>query len=258
MGFAIQLLNHRNKYFLFFVFTLLQAQESIDSIVFKMNQHAQPVDIEMEIKVTLNSKNKKITKDSHYRLMNHLEKRYEDGKFKSKLLLRFIEPKEVRGLALLNWNWIDELKNDQWLYVPRLRKVKRIKPSESSRKFQGTEFTYGDIIEGDMEYENYKFFKKDYCFGNECYLLKRDSKNSRIILNVNVQDEELKVPSICEIYPSANFYEREVFDMFGIEFENHPELTRILMPDDWEGNPLRKDYGTGRIPVQFKNAPKVD
>ena len=84
------------------------------------------------------------------------------------------------------------------------------------------------------------------------------SKNSRIILNLNVQDEELKVPSICEIYPSANFYEREVFDMFGIEFENHPELTRILMPDDWEGNPLRKDYGTGRIPVQFKNAPKVD
>ena len=84
------------------------------------------------------------------------------------------------------------------------------------------------------------------------------SKNSRIILNVNVQDEEIKVPSICEIYPSANFYEREVFDMFGIEFENHPELTRILMPDDWEGNPLRKDYGTGRIPVQFKNAPKVD
>ena len=84
------------------------------------------------------------------------------------------------------------------------------------------------------------------------------SKNSRIILNVNVQDEELKVPSICEIYPCANFYEREVFDMFGIEFENHPELTRILMPDDWTGNPLRKDYGSGRIPVQFKNAPKVD
>ena len=83
------------------------------------------------------------------------------------------------------------------------------------------------------------------------------SKNSRIILNVNVQDEELKVPSICEIYPSANFYEREVFDMFGIEFENHPELTRILMPDDWEGNPLRKDYGTGRIPVQFKTLQRL-
>ena len=84
------------------------------------------------------------------------------------------------------------------------------------------------------------------------------SRNSRLIINVSVPDEDLKVPSICEIYPGANFYEREVFDMFGIEFENHPELTRILMPDDWTGNPLRKDYGSGRIPVQFKNAPKVD
>ena len=70
------------------------------------------------------------------------------------------------------------------------------------------------------------------------------SKNSRIILNVNVQDEELKVPSICEIYPSANFYEREAYDMFGIVFEDHPDLTRILMPDDWEGHPLRKNYKT--------------
>ena len=84
------------------------------------------------------------------------------------------------------------------------------------------------------------------------------SKNLRVILNVNVPDESLKISSICEIYPGANFFEREVFDMFGIEFENHPELTRILMPDDWTGNPLRKDYGSGRIPVQFKNAPKVD
>ena len=84
------------------------------------------------------------------------------------------------------------------------------------------------------------------------------SKNSRLIMNVPVPDEDLTIPSICEIYPGANFYEREVFDMFGIQFENHPELTRILMPDDWTGNPLRKDYGSGRIPVQFKNAPKVD
>ena len=84
------------------------------------------------------------------------------------------------------------------------------------------------------------------------------SKNSRLIMNVPVPDEDLTIPSICEIYPGANFYEREVFDMFGIKFENHPELTRILMPDDWTGNPLRKDYGSGRIPVKFKNAPKVD
>ena len=84
------------------------------------------------------------------------------------------------------------------------------------------------------------------------------SQNLRKTVKVFVNDEDLTLPSITETYPSANFYEREVFDMFGINFENHPDLTRILMPDDWVGHPLRKDYGTGRIPVQFKNAPKVD
>ena len=84
------------------------------------------------------------------------------------------------------------------------------------------------------------------------------SKNLRKSIKVQVQDDTLTIPSITDIYPGANFYEREVFDMFGIIFENHPELTRILMPDDWVGHPLRKDYGSGRIPVQFKNAPSVD
>ena len=84
------------------------------------------------------------------------------------------------------------------------------------------------------------------------------SKNLRRTIKVQVQDDTLTIPSITDIYPGANFYEREVFDMFGIIFENHPELTRILMPDDWIGHPLRKDYGSGRIAVQFKNAPSVD
>ena len=84
------------------------------------------------------------------------------------------------------------------------------------------------------------------------------SKNLRKTIKVQIQDDTLTIPSITDIYPGANFYEREVFDMFGIIFENHPELTRILMPDDWIGHPLRKDYGSGRIPVQFKSAPSVD
>lgn len=77
---------------------------------------------------------------------------------------------------------------------------------------------------------------------------------ARLIVPVEVGGS---VPSVTGIWPGANFAEREVFDMFGIIFDGHPDLTRILMPDDWEGHPLRKDYLIGSVPVQFKEAPKA-
>ncbi|GBC81122.1 NADH-quinone oxidoreductase chain 5 [bacterium HR10] len=63
----------------------------------------------------------------------------------------------------------------------------------------------------------------------------------RLRLKVRVNEEEA-VPSVTGIWPNANWYEREVYDMFGVRFEGHPELRRLLMPEDWEGYPLRKDY----------------
>ena len=77
----------------------------------------------------------------------------------------------------------------------------------------------------------------------------------RIRVRVQVPEGDPRVPSLFELYAGAEAPEREVFDMLGILFDGHPDLTRILMPDDWEGHPLRKDYSIGRIPVQFKHPP---
>ena len=77
----------------------------------------------------------------------------------------------------------------------------------------------------------------------------------RLRLRVQVPADEPVVPSLFSVFPGADAMEREVFDMFGLEFTDHPDLSRILMPEDWEGHPLRKDFAVGRIPVQFKGAP---
>jgi len=68
------------------------------------------------------------------------------------------------------------------------------------------------------------------------------AKKERVRIKVKLASGQLTVPSITPVWPSANFPEREVFDLFGIQFEGHPYLRRILMPEDWEGHPLRKDF----------------
>jgi NADH-quinone oxidoreductase subunit C len=76
----------------------------------------------------------------------------------------------------------------------------------------------------------------------------------RLRLRVQVPADDAVLPTLFDLHPGTEAMEREVFDMFGVAFTEHPDLTRILMPEDWIGHPLRKDYDVGRIPVQFKGA----
>ncbi|MEZ5166272.1 MAG: NADH-quinone oxidoreductase subunit C [Acidimicrobiales bacterium] len=79
----------------------------------------------------------------------------------------------------------------------------------------------------------------------------------RIRLRVQVPADAPEVPTLFDLWPGSEALEREVFDMFGVVFTDHPDMSRILMPDDWNGHPLRKDYGIGNIPVQFKAASNI-
>lgn len=76
---------------------------------------------------------------------------------------------------------------------------------------------------------------------------------TRVRLRVQVPEDDPTVPTLFRIHPGTEAMEREAYDLFGIVFTDHPDMTRILMPDEWSGHPLRKDYSLGRIPVQFKH-----
>jgi len=81
------------------------------------------------------------------------------------------------------------------------------------------------------------------------------SKRQRVRLRVQVPAADPVVDSLYDLYPGTEAMEREAFDLLGVRFAGHPDLSRILLPEEWEGHPLRKDYGIGRVPVQFKSTP---
>ncbi|MGH3552564.1 MAG: NADH-quinone oxidoreductase subunit C [Mycobacterium sp.] len=86
------------------------------------------------------------------------------------------------------------------------------------------------------------------------YPLKSITHNRRIRLEVTAPDADPHIPSLFGVYPTTDWHEREAYDFFGIIFDGHPSLTRIEMPDDWQGHPQRKDYPLGGIPVEYKGA----
>jgi len=79
----------------------------------------------------------------------------------------------------------------------------------------------------------------------------------RVRLRTQVPESDPVVPSLFDLYPGTEAMEREAWDLLGVSFSGHPDHTRILMPEDWEGHPLRRDVAIGRIPVQFRDAPSA-
>ncbi len=79
-------------------------------------------------------------------------------------------------------------------------------------------------------------------------------RRERIRIRVQLDGDEPTIATAFDLYPGAEYLEREVYDMFGIVFSDHPDMSRVLMPENWVGHPLRKDYAVGSIPVQFKAA----
>ncbi|MCZ0987569.1 NADH-quinone oxidoreductase subunit C [Streptomyces diastatochromogenes] len=86
------------------------------------------------------------------------------------------------------------------------------------------------------------------------YHLRSITHNRLVRLEVSAPDSDRHIPSLVSVYPTNDWHERETYDFFGIVFDGHPALTRIMMPDDWQGHPQRKDYPLGGIPVEYKGA----
>jgi NADH-quinone oxidoreductase subunit C len=86
------------------------------------------------------------------------------------------------------------------------------------------------------------------------YHLYSPEHGHRVRVKVGLAESDLRIASATQVFPAADWQEREVFDFFGVVFEGHPDLRRILMPEDWRGHPLRKDHSLGGVPTQYKGA----
>ena len=119
---------------------------------------------------------------------------------------------------------------------------------EVARRFQGEGWLLADLC--GLDRLGLSDSTEDTRFEVVVQLIHHE-KRERATVHVNASGEPPTVPSVTEFWAGADHMEREAFDLMGIHFDGHPNLTRILMPDEWEGHPLRKDYGVGKVPVEF-------
>ncbi len=136
---------------------------------------------------------------------------------------------------------VEEFRGEQTLVVAA---DKIVEVAEFVRSTPGLEYNYLSDISG------IDYYPEEPRIG-VCYHLLSLTSTRRLRLKVRWTDGDPAVPSVTGIWESANWEEREAYDLFGIEIKNHPDLRRILMPDEWEGYPQRKDYPLGYETVQF-------
>ena len=149
-------------------------------------------------------------------------------------------PDLVRSLTSEGW-WLADLCAVDRLHLPRGQgraETAGIAGEERSEQRAEGDGDSSSVTEEDARFEVVAQF-----------LHHADRQRTRV--HVLAEGDPPTVPSVAELWPSADFMEREAFDLMGIVFEGHPNLTRIMLPDEWEGHPLRKDYGVGKIPIEF-------
>ncbi len=149
---------------------------------------------------------------------------------------------------------IEEAHGNTWMVVPRTE----FKALLAGLKEQGWNYL-ADIV--GIDYLEYPHPKPErFCVVYELVSLPgyREGDGSRVFIRVYVPESNPSLPSLTDLWMGADYLEREIFDMFGIRFEGHPDLRKILTPEDLEGYPLRKDFPLGETPTLFKEGRFID
>jgi NADH-quinone oxidoreductase subunit C len=144
-------------------------------------------------------------------------------------------------------DWVEAkgvIAGDDWIQVPRERIRETLLALKEQRYLSYCFMTAVDHLATPVAARPPERFEL-------VYQLRNMETHHELRIRVFVPEADARVPSSHDIYPPANWDERETWDLFGIVFEKHPDLTRILMPEDWVGHPLRRDFPVGGEPVDF-------